>query len=89
MGAAGGEIGTNLRAEAGLVELLLLVEEVSLLLFGELLVHALVLPLVEAAGEGAGPTAHGASGGQGGGEGLRAAEEEVEEGGRRHWELGF
>lgn len=54
----GDELGPDLGAEAGLVELLLLVEEASLFVLGALLVHALPFPLGDATGEGAGPAAH-------------------------------
>lgn len=59
------EFGADLGPDPGLVELLLLIEESFLFLFGFLLVHALPLPFVEAAGEGAGAAAHGAEEGEG------------------------
>lgn len=55
-----GEIDTDLGADSGLVDLLFLLEKAILFLSGSLLVHALPLPLVYAAGEGAWPAAHGA-----------------------------
>lgn len=65
-----GDFGADLGADTGLVELLLLVKEGSFFVPGALLVHALPLPLVQAAGEGARTASHGA-GRHEGGEKLR------------------
>lgn len=53
-----GELGSDLGSDPGLVELLLVEEELLLLLHRLLLVEALPLPLVQAAGEGARAAAH-------------------------------
>lgn len=57
-GGFSGDLGADLGAEAGLIELLLLLEEAALLLSRHLLVHPLVLPLVEATRERSGAAAH-------------------------------
>lgn len=54
----GGEGGADVGANASLVELLLLFDESVLFVSGELLVHALPLPLVHAAGKGSGTATH-------------------------------
>lgn len=54
-----GEFGPDLGADSGMEELLFLLEESLLFLFGPFLMHALPLPLVDAAGEGPGAAAHG------------------------------
>lgn len=53
-----GELCSDLGSDPGLVELLFVDQELLLLLSRLLLVEALPLPLVEAAGEGAGAAAH-------------------------------
>ena len=53
------DLDTDLGADSGLVDLLFLLKKALLFLSGPLLVHALPLPLVYAAGEGAWPAAHG------------------------------
>lgn len=53
-----GELGSDLGSDPGLVELLLVKEELLLLLHRLLLVEALPLPLVQAPGEGARAAAH-------------------------------
>lgn len=54
------EFDTDFGADSSLVDLFFLLEKPILFLSGSLLVHALPLPLVYAAGEGAWPPAHGA-----------------------------
>ena len=61
----GCELGADVGANASLIELFLLFEESLLFVSGALLVHALPLPLVDAAGEGAGAAAHVAGEGEG------------------------
>lgn len=60
------ELGPDLGPNAGLVELFLVLEKTLFFFFGFLLVEALPLPLVEAAGESAGTATHASVGGGGG-----------------------